>query len=217
MDLQARYADLIEHEYQRLSQPRKHGWALSAWVFKYGDGPSLKRTRWVVLAGILMGFAFTEGVAQALFHFLPSWDADDRLGFRLSVYLIECLACIPLLSDAPRTIQAVLKRNCSQPAADGVDSLASYLASDERLWELVKAMLMRDGVNQITQAQVNFLRQGAERIATWRELDRVRQQGLDTLDRADSVVSQARSQLRSNHLTAMLPVAQASNTPPPRF
>lgn len=211
MDLQTHYATLIDRQYQRLANPGRLHWAWSTRLFSGSDAQVLRACRWacasawLVLMGLLSPILFLHG--KALAH---------EGAVVLMVFFLAILSLQFFLMYLTNVLRTFLRRKSATPATEHLEGLTAAIGANPRLFALVKDMLKRDGVTQLTQAQATFLWAGFAHIDRWQQEEQLRQNALATLNRT-GVVTLANSEQRAETLEEALPAAESMASPAARF
>jgi len=211
MDLQAHYAALIDRQYRRLANPGRLHWRWATRLFSRSDSQVLWLCRgvsmavWAALigAGTWALMTYVEGIANERSLWL-GWLCAVALLLQFFVMVVA------------KALNAGLRRKSALPATDHLEDLTRVIAVNPRLFDVVKDMLKRDGVAQLTQAQASFLWKGFAPIERWQAEEVLRQRALEKLN-TTGVVTLARNEQRSECLDVALPAPTAGTETTPRF
>lgn len=211
MDLQAHYAALIDRQYRRLANPGRLHWGWTTRLFSRSEAQVLWRCRLVSAAAWAM---LTGASTWAMVTYVE--DAANERSLWLGWFFTAALVLQFFLMVVAKALNAGLRRKSALPATDHVEDLTRAMATNPRLFEVVKDMLKRDGVTQLTQAQASFLWVGFSPIERWQAEGELRQRALEKLN-TTGVVTLANCERRAETLEQALPAADASPIPPARF
>lgn len=211
MDLQTHYASLIDRQYERLAHPGRLHWAWATRLFSRSEAHVLRACRlvcaagWVLLTGTCSLFPFFYG--GSLVKEGSAW---------LMVFCVAILSIQFFLTYLTNALRTFLRRKSATPATEHLDDLTDAIQANPRLFSLVKDMLKRDGVTQLTQSQASFLWAGFAPIQRWQQEEQLRQNALEKLN-TTGVVTLANSERRAEFLKETLPTAQALSNTSSRF